>query len=89
MGNFSWGSEYCTCKTRIINFVCDAANNELVFTKSLEKNCIMLIDSTPYRQCEWCESLCALTLGRKTRAKLTPEKEEILNKKQSKNSEEI
>ena len=50
VGNFSWGSEYCTCKTRIINFVCDAANNELVFTKSLEKNCIMLIDSTPYRQ---------------------------------------
>ena len=79
MGNFSWGSEYCTCKTRIINFVCDAANNELVFTKSLEKNCIMLIDSTPYRQ--WYESHYALHLGRKKGTKLTPEENDILNKK--------
>ncbi|KAL1777185.1 40S ribosomal protein S8, partial [Sigmodon hispidus] len=57
-------------------------NNELVLTKTLVKNCIVLIDSAPYRQCY--ESLYALPLGQKKGAKLTPEEEEILNKKRSK-----
>ncbi|EGV98707.1 40S ribosomal protein S8 [Cricetulus griseus] len=48
-GNFSWGSECCTCKTRIINVVYNSSNDELVRTKALVKNCIVLIDSTPYR----------------------------------------
>ena len=82
VGNFSWGSECCTRKTRIIDVVYNASNNELVRTKTLVKNCIVLIDSTPYRQ--WYESHCALPLGRKKGAKLTPEEEEILNKKRSK-----
>ncbi|XP_041496496.1 40S ribosomal protein S8-like [Microtus oregoni] len=60
----------------------NASNNELVRTKTLVKNCIVLIDSTPYRQ--WYESHYALPLGRKKGAKLTPEEEEILNKKRSK-----
>uniref|UniRef100_A0A8B9PL42 40S ribosomal protein S8 n=1 Tax=Apteryx owenii TaxID=8824 RepID=A0A8B9PL42_APTOW len=47
VGNFSWGSECCTRKTRIIDVVYNASNNELG-------------------------------------AKLTPEEEEILNKKRSK-----
>ncbi|XP_006884045.1 PREDICTED: 40S ribosomal protein S8-like [Elephantulus edwardii] len=50
VGNFSWGSECCTRKTRIIDVVYNASNNELVRTKTLVKNCIVLIDSTPYRQ---------------------------------------
>uniref|UniRef100_A0A2K6DXW5 40S ribosomal protein S8 n=1 Tax=Macaca nemestrina TaxID=9545 RepID=A0A2K6DXW5_MACNE len=66
VGNFSWGSECCTRKTRIIDVVYNASNNELVRTKTLVKNCI------------------ALPLGRKKGAKLTPEEEEILNKKRSK-----
>ncbi|KAM6173484.1 small ribosomal subunit protein eS8 isoform 1-T1 [Erethizon dorsatum] len=82
VGNFSWGSECCTRKTRIIDVVYNASNNELVRTKTLVKNCIVLIDSTPYRQ--WYESHYALPLGRKKGAKLTPEEEEILNKKRSK-----
>ncbi|KAB0379625.1 hypothetical protein FD755_007409 [Muntiacus reevesi] len=53
VGNFSWGSECCTRKTRIIDAVYNASNNELVRTKTLVKN-------------------------------LTPEEEEILNKKRSK-----
>ncbi|KAH0502996.1 40S ribosomal protein S8 [Microtus ochrogaster] len=44
--NFSWGSECCTRKTRIIDVVYNASNNELVRTKTLVKDCIMLIDST-------------------------------------------
>ncbi|ELK05660.1 40S ribosomal protein S8 [Pteropus alecto] len=65
VGN-SWGSEYCTRKTRIIDVVYNASNNELVRTKTL-----------------WYESHNALSLGCKKTAKLTPEKEEILNKKRS------
>ena len=83
MGNFSWRSECCTRKTRIIDVVYNASNNEMVRTKTLVKNCIVLIDSIPYRQ--WYESHYALPLkGRKKGAKLTPEEEEILNKKRSK-----
>uniref|UniRef100_A0A803SZH2 40S ribosomal protein S8 n=1 Tax=Anolis carolinensis TaxID=28377 RepID=A0A803SZH2_ANOCA len=70
VGNFSWGSECCTRKTRIIDVVYNASNNELVRTKTLVKNCIVLIDSTPYRQ--WYEAHYALPLG------------QILNKKCSK-----
>ncbi|KAL1773820.1 40S ribosomal protein S8 [Sigmodon hispidus] len=67
---------------KIIDVVYNASNNELVQTKTLVKNCIVLIDSAPYRQ--WYESHYALPLGRKKRGKLTPEEEEILNKKRSK-----
>uniref|UniRef100_A0A2I2Z4I3 40S ribosomal protein S8 n=1 Tax=Gorilla gorilla gorilla TaxID=9595 RepID=A0A2I2Z4I3_GORGO len=57
----------CTRKTKIIDVVYNASNNELIRTKTLVKNCIM--------------SHYVLPLGRKMGAKLTPEEEEILNKK--------
>uniref|UniRef100_A0A4X2K212 40S ribosomal protein S8 n=1 Tax=Vombatus ursinus TaxID=29139 RepID=A0A4X2K212_VOMUR len=82
VGTFSSGSDCCTRKTRIIDVVYNASNNELVRTKTLVKNCIVLIDSTSYRQ--WYKWYYALPLGRKKRAKLTPEEEEIFNKKGSK-----
>lgn len=46
----------------------NASNNELVRTKTLVKNGIVLIDATPFRQ--WYESHYALPLGRKKGAKL-------------------
>merc|ERR1712080_170540 len=49
-GNFSWGSEVCTRKTRILDVVYNASNNELVRTKTLVKNAIVQIDATPFRQ---------------------------------------
>merc|ERR1711862_326577 len=49
-GNFSWGSEACTAKTRALDTVYNATNNELVRTKTLVKNTIILIDATPFRQ---------------------------------------
>ncbi|XP_033988009.1 40S ribosomal protein S8-like [Trematomus bernacchii] len=85
VGNFSWGSECCTRKTRIIDVVYNASNNELVRTKTLVKNCIVLVDSLPYRQ--WYEAHFATPLGRKKGAKLTPEEEEVLNKKRSKRTQ--
>merc|ERR1719389_1222766 len=49
-GNFSWGSEAMTAKSRILDTVYNATNNELVRTKTLVKNAIVLIDATPFRQ---------------------------------------
>merc|ERR1712001_196550 len=81
-GNFSWASEATARKTRIIDVVYNAANNEGVRTKTLVKNAIVVIDAAPFRQ--WYESHFALPLGRKKGAKLTDAEEANLNKKRSK-----
>merc|ERR1712166_693607 len=62
-GNFSWGSEVCTRKTRILDVVYNASNNELVRTKTLVKNAIVQIDATPYRQ--WYEAHYGVAVGKK------------------------
>ena len=62
-GNFSWGSEVCTRKTRILDVVYNASNNELVRTKTLVKGAIVQIDATPFRQ--WYEAHYGVTVGRK------------------------
>merc|ERR1719389_1033819 len=49
-GNFSWGSEAMSAKTRVLDTVYNATNNELVRTKTLVKNAIVLIDANPFRQ---------------------------------------
>ena len=84
-GNFSWGSESITRKTRIMDVVYNASNNELVRTKTLVKNCIVQVDSNPFRQ--WYESHYATPLGRKKGAKLTEKEEEELNKTRSKHQQ--
>lgn len=48
-GNFSWGSENYTSKTRILDVVYNSTNNELVRTKTLVKNAIVQIDAAPFR----------------------------------------
>jgi small subunit ribosomal protein S8e len=40
-GNYTWGSEQVTRKTRILDVVYNATNNELVRTKTLVKNSIV------------------------------------------------
>lgn len=67
-GNFAWGSEGTAKGTRIIDVVYNASNNELVRTKTLVKNAIVVIDATPFRN--WYESHYILALGRKKGAKL-------------------
>jgi len=62
-GNFSWGSEVCTRKTRILDVVYNASNNELVRTKTLVKNAIVQVDATPFRQ--WYEAHYGVTVGKK------------------------
>jgi len=53
-GNFSWGSERVTRKTRVIGVVYNSTNNELVRTNTLVKGAIIQIDATPFRQ--WYEA---------------------------------
>lgn len=67
-GNFAWGSEGTARKSRIIDVVYNASNNELVRTKTLVKNAIVVVDATPFRQ--WYEGHYVLPLGRKKGAKL-------------------
>lgn len=49
-GSFSWASEACTRRTRVIDTVYNATNNELVRTKTLVKGSIVYVDATPFRQ---------------------------------------
>merc|ERR1711977_148259 len=48
-GNFAWGSEHGTAKTRILGVVYNASNNELVRTNTLVKGAVIQIDATPFR----------------------------------------
>merc|ERR1712095_154554 len=84
-GNFSWGSEAVARKTRIIDVLYNASNNELVRTKTLVKNAIVQIDALPFRQ--WYEAHYATPLGRKKGVKLSEEEEAVLSKKRSKKTQ--
>ncbi|KAJ9117590.1 hypothetical protein QFC22_004440 [Naganishia vaughanmartiniae] len=53
-GNFAWGSEHCTRKTRVIDVIYNATNNELLRTKTLVKGAVVEIDAAPFRQ--WYEA---------------------------------
>jgi len=64
-GNFAWGSEHVTKKTRIIGVVYNASNNELVRTNTLVKGAIVQIDAAPFRQ--WYESHYAQPVTKKTK----------------------
>ncbi|KAL5280784.1 RPS8 family protein [Megaselia abdita] len=82
-GNFAWASEGVARKTRVIDVVYNASNNELIRTKTLVKNAIVIIDATPFRQ--WYESHYVLPLGRKRDPKHAQKDDEndVLNKKRS------
>lgn len=84
-GNFSWGSEAISRKTRIIDVVYNACNNELVRTKTLVKNAICVIDAAPFRQ--WYESHYAVPLGRKKNAQLSEQEKSAFSGKRSKTNE--
>lgn len=62
-GNFSWGSEGVSRKTRIAGVVYHPSNNELVRTNTLTKSAIVQIDATPFRQ--WFETHYGKQLGKK------------------------
>ncbi|KAF1741123.1 hypothetical protein MXB_1517 [Myxobolus squamalis] len=62
-GNFSWGSESVSRKSRVLDVVYNATNNEMVRTKTLVKNSIIQIDATPFKN--WYENQYSVVVGRK------------------------
>ncbi|GMF56767.1 hypothetical protein BVG19_g1036 [[Candida] boidinii] len=62
-GNFSWGSEGVSRKTRVNTVVYHPSNNELVRTNTLTKSAIVQIDATPFKQ--YFETHYGVTLGKK------------------------
>lgn len=58
----------CTRKTRVLDVVYNASNNELVRTKTLVKGCIVVVDATPFRQ--WYEAHYGVELNKKKGGKL-------------------
>jgi len=62
-GNFSWGSESISRKTRIIGVVYHPSNNELVRTNTLTKAAVIQIDAAPFRT--WYEAHYGASLGRR------------------------
>jgi len=62
-GNFSWGSEAVTRKTRLLDVVYNASNNELVRTQTLVKNAIVQVDAAPFKG--WYLTHYGVDIGRK------------------------
>ncbi|CAN1166163.1 40S ribosomal protein S8 [Linum perenne] len=65
-GNFSWGSEARTCKTRLLDVVYNASNNELVRTQTLVKGAIVQVDAAPFRNYYFAHY--GVEVGRKKKA---------------------
>ncbi|EMD32142.1 hypothetical protein CERSUDRAFT_88417 [Gelatoporia subvermispora B] len=80
-GNFAWGSEHVTRKTRIIGVVYNASNNELVRTNTLVKSAIIQVDATPFRQ--WYEAHYAQPVTKKGAKKDVAAEESAEEKKLS------
>ncbi|PKA59936.1 40S ribosomal protein S8 [Apostasia shenzhenica] len=62
-GNYSWGSEAVTRKTRILDVMYNASNNELVRTQTLVKSAIVQVDAAPFKQ--WYLQHYGVDIGRK------------------------
>ena len=73
-GNFSWGTEVCTRKVRVLDVTYNASNNELVRTKTLVKGAIIVIDAHPFKT--WYEGHYGVKIGIK---KKTDGEEATLN----------
>ena len=70
-GSFAWASEHCNRKTKIVNVVYNASNNELVRTNILVKGCIVQVDSTPFKK--YFQETYNIELGKKKTAELNKE----------------
>lgn len=72
-GNYSWGSEAVTRKTRILDVVYNASNNELVRTQTLVKSAIVQVDAAPFKQ--WYLQHYGVDIGRKKKAAAAAKKD--------------
>ena len=78
-GNFIWQSEQFGSKTRILDVVYNATNNELVRTKTVTKNTIVQVDATPFRK--WYQEHYDVELGKKKQKEVAAEAEKPEDKK--------
>lgn len=78
-GNFSWGTEVCTRKVRVLDVTYNASNNELVRTKTLVKGAIILIDAHPFQQ--WYEKHYGVKIGVKKGSKHVDTGDEVSKSK--------
>jgi small subunit ribosomal protein S8e len=85
-GNFAWPTQAMAARTRIMNVVYNASNNELVRTNTLVRNAIVMVDSTPFRQ--WFLKHYGIELGKKTEKKEAPKTEEPKAEEPEKKEEE-
>jgi small subunit ribosomal protein S8e len=69
-GNFSWGTEVCTRKVRVLDVTYNSTNNELVRTKTLVKGAIVLVDAHPFKS--WYEGHYGVKIGNKKVAEGEP-----------------
>jgi len=72
-GNFAWGSEAMTKKTRVLDVVYNASNNELVRTQTLVKGAIIQVDAAPFKQ--WYLQHYGVDIGRKKKTTTATKKE--------------
>ncbi|XP_057963525.1 small ribosomal subunit protein eS8-like [Malania oleifera] len=89
-GNYSWGSEAITRKTRILDVVYNASNNELVRTQTLVKSAIVQVDAAPFKQ--WYLQHYGVDIGRKKKAvvkKETIEEGEAATAEETKKSNHV
>lgn len=76
-GNYSWGSEAVTRKTRILDVVYNASNNELVRTQTLVKSAIVQVDAAPFKQ--WYLQHYGVDVGRKKKTAAKKETPEVVS----------
>ncbi|CAL9120736.1 unnamed protein product [Musa textilis] len=72
-GNYSWGSEAVTRRTRVLDVVYNASNNELVRTQTLVKSAIVQVDATAFKH--WYLQHYGVEIGRKKKAPAASKKE--------------
>jgi len=75
-GNYSWGSEAVTRKTRILDVVYNASNNELVRTQTLVKSAIVQVDAAPFKQ--WYLQHYGVDIGRKKKTVAKKDSAEVV-----------
>ena len=80
-GNFSWGSENVTRKTRILDVNYNSSNNELVRTKTLVKSAVVQVDAAPFRA--WYMQHYGKKIGVKVKNGEKVESEDITGVKRS------
>eukprot|EP00249_Psilotum_nudum_P010930 c22855_g1_i1 orf=301-969(+) len=89
-GNYSWGSESVTRKTRILDVVYNASNNELVRTQTLVRSAIVQVDAAPFRQ--WYVQHYGVDIGRKKKVasgKKEGEEVELVSGEEEKQSNHV